>query len=169
MWRPARGRGADDYGLLPRAPAWRANSGSGATFTCQHCCENASRRSHARQGLAIVPRRTIDTVRSIRSADASIVDDVKLPTAATKAIRAYATLRRKAAEDGVDSLGLCASWVIAKDSSRPRPVASSSVATAASTDKQQWMMVARKDFEGSLLSECPVLPEVLPAMLAGRA
>jgi hypothetical protein len=31
------------------------------------------------------------------------------------------------------------------------------------------MMVARKDFEGSLLSECPVLPEVLPAMLAGRA
>ena len=31
---------------------------------------------------------------------ARIVDDVKLPSAATKAVRAYATLRREAEEEG---------------------------------------------------------------------
>ena len=32
--------------------------------------------------------------------EAAIVDDVKLPSAATKAVRAYATLRREAEEEG---------------------------------------------------------------------
>ncbi len=52
--------------------------------------------------------RTVDARRRIREAlelfvddarRASIVDDVKLPSAATRAIRAYATLRKKADEE----------------------------------------------------------------------
>ena len=45
--------------------------------------------------------RTVDEARRrIRQALGLFVDDVKLPSAATRAIRAYATLRKKADEDG---------------------------------------------------------------------